>query len=417
MSDNNKKKVELMTPLKNLKSLNAVLGKADAVYFGVEAFNMRMFSDNIKLGELSRVVKKCHDYNILAYLTTNVIVYENEFDLLNKVLDNAVGAEIDAVIVHDIGVIEAVKEKGLKFHVSTQANISNSRTAHFYENLGAGRLILARELSLKQIKDIKIKVRKAEIETFVHGAQCTSVSGRCYFSAEICGSQGYSANRGRCVQPCRRMWRVYDDQSNEFLYDGAFFVNSKDLCMIEHIPKLIKANIDAFKIEGRMRDPIYIEETTKCYKEAIDAYYDNSFTPEKVQEWHNRLGKVYNRGFSTGFYFGLPKGSEIQREFDGNISEYKKVEIGKVLSYFPEKKAAKILLSRGKLQLDDEIFIIGTHTETYLRQKISSIQIKQKGNLTETPFIKKQKDRITVGILVDTEVKKNDKIFKLETRQ
>jgi len=417
MRDNNNKKVELMTPLKNFKSLNAVLGKADAVFFGVEAFNMRMFSDNIKLDDLSSIVKKCHDNNILAYLTTNVIVYENEFDLLNKVLDNAVEAEIDAVIVHDIGVIESVKEKGLSFHISTQANISNSRTANFYEKLGAERLILARELSLDQIKDIKCKAQIAEIETFVHGAQCTSVSGRCYFSAEVCGSQEYSANRGRCVQPCRRKWRVYDDQSNEFLYDGVFFVNSKDLCMIGHIPKLIEANIDAFKIEGRMRDPIYIEETTACYKEAIEAYYDNTYTPDKVQEWLNRLNKVYNRGFSTGFYFGQPKGSEIQRELDGNISNYKKVEIGKVLSYFPDKKAAKILLSRGKLHLDDEIFIIGTHTDTYLRQKITSIQIKQKGNLTETPLIKTQKDRIAVGILVDTEVKKNDKIFKLEAKQ
>jgi len=417
MPNNNKKKVELMAPLKNLKSLNAVKNKADAVYFGVEAFNMRMFSDNIKLDELNSIVKKCHDNNILAYLTTNVIVYENEFELLNKVLDNAVEAEIDAVILHDIGVIESVKEKGLSFHISTQANISNSHTANFYEKLGADRLILARELSLDQIKDIKSKVQETEIETFVHGAQCTSVSGRCYFSAEICGSQEYSANRGRCVQPCRRQWRVYDDQSNEFLYDGVFFINSKDLCLIEHIPKLIEANIDAFKIEGRMRDPIYIEETTACYKEAIEAYYDNSFTPDKVQEWLARLNKVYNRGFSTGFYFGLPKGSEIQRDLDGNIANYKKVEIGKVLSYFPDKKAAKILLSRGKLQLDDEIFIIGTHTETYLRQKITSIQIKQKKNLTETPLIKTQKERITVGILVDTEVKKNDKIFKLEDKQ
>ncbi|MFX1287263.1 MAG: peptidase U32 family protein [Promethearchaeota archaeon] len=414
MPGQTKKRVELMTPLKNLKSLNAVLGKADAVYFGVEAFNMRMFSDNFKLDDLNTITKKCHDNNILAYMTTNVIVYENEFDLLNIVLDRAVEAEIDAVIVHDIGVIETVKEKGLNFHISTQANISNSRTAIFYENLGADRLILARELSLEQIKEIKQRIKKVEIETFVHGAQCTSISGRCYFSAEVCGSQEYSANRGRCVQPCRRRWKVYDDQSNEFLYDGVFFLNSKDLCMIEHIPKLIEANIDAFKIEGRMRDPIYIEETTVCYKEAIDAYYDNSFTPEKVQEWLNRLNKVYNRGFSTGFYFGLPKGSEIQRELDGNISNFKKVEIGKVLSYFPDKRAAKILLSRGKLQLDDEIFIIGTHTDSYLRQKIRSIQIKQKGNLTETPFIKTQKDRITVGILVDYEVKKNDKIFKLE---
>ncbi|MFX0010726.1 MAG: peptidase U32 family protein [Candidatus Hermodarchaeota archaeon] len=410
----NKEKVELMTPLKNLKSFSAIKDKADAVYFGVEAFNMRMFSDNFKLDELSRIVRNCHDNNILAYLTTNIIVYENEFDLLNTVLDKAVEAEIDAVIIHDIGVIEAVKEKGLPFHVSTQANISNSRTAKFYENLGADRLILARELSLEQIKEIKSKIQKAEIETFVHGAQCTSVSGRCYFSAEICGSQEYSANRGRCVQPCRRNWRVYDEQSNEFLYDGVFFINSKDLCMIEHIPKLIEANIDAFKIEGRMRDPIYIEETTACYKEAIDAYYEGAFTLEKVQAWLERLNKVYTRGFSTGFYFGLPKGSEIQRELDGNISDYKKVEIGKVISYFPDKKAAKILLSKGKLRLNDEVFIIGTHTDTYLHQKITSIQIKQKKNLTETPLVKTQKDRITVGILVDDVVKKNDKIFKLK---
>jgi putative protease len=416
MVEKNNKKVELMTPLKNLKSFNAIKDTADAVYFGVEAFNMRMFSDNFKLEDMNKIVGRCHDNNILAYLTTNIIVYENEFNLLNKVLDIAVQAEIDAVIVHDIGVVEVAKEKGLPFHVSTQANISNSRTAKFYESLGAERLILARELSLEQIKDIKNKAQRTEIETFVHGAQCTSISGRCYFSAELCGSQEYSANRGRCVQPCRRTWRVYDDQSNEFLYDGVFFVNAKDLCMIEHIPKLIDANIDAFKIEGRMRDPIYIQETTSCYKEAIEAYYENAFTPEKVQQWLKRLNRVYNRGFSTGFYFGLPKGSEIQRELDGNVAEYKKVEIGKVLSYFPEKKAAKILLSRGKLQLDDEIFIIGTHTDTFLRQKITSIQIKQKGNLTETPSVKTQKERITVGILVDTEVKKNDKIFKLEAK-
>jgi len=428
MPETKRKKVELMAPLKNTKSLSAVLGKADAVYFGVEAFNMRMFSDNFRLEDLESIVKKCHQNNIKAYMTTNVIIYENEFNLLDEVLDSAVKANIDAIIVHDIGAIELIKEKGLAFHISTQANISNSRTAEFYENLGSE--ILARELSLDQIKDIKNKIHKAEIETFVHGAQCTSISGRCYFSAEVCGSQEYSANRGRCVQPCRRRWRVIDDQSNEFLYDGAFFINAKDLCMIEYIPQLIEAGIDAFKIEGRMRDPIYVEETTSCYKEAIDAYYEKSFTQDKLK----RLNKVYNRGFSTGFYFGLPKGSEIQREHDGNISDFKKVEIGKVLSYFPDKKAAKILLTRGSLKLNDEIFIIGTHTDTYLRQKITSLQIKQKKNLTETlqvkskndrltlgilvdtPVKKNDKDRLTLGILVDTPVKKNDKVFRIEAR-
>ena len=412
----NKKKVELMAPLKNLKSLNAVLETADAVYFGVEGLNMRMFSDNFKLNNLQDIVKKCHDNEINAYLTTNIIMYENEFELLDKMLEKAVEAEIDAIIVHDIGTIELAKEKGLNFHISTQASISNSRTAKFYESLGAQRLILARELSLEQIKDIKQKLVRAEIETFVHGAQCTSISGRCYFSAETCGSQEYSANRGRCVQPCRRRWRVFDDQNNELLYDGTFFINAKDLCMIEHVPKLIEAKIDAFKIEGRMRDPIYIEEVTTCYREAIDAYYNNTFSQEKVKNWLIRLNKVYNRGFSTGFYFGLPKGSEIQSEYDGNIASHKKIEIGIVLNYFPEKSAAKILLTSGKLKLKDEIFIIGTHTDTFLKQEINSIQIKGKKNLSETPFVSSKENRITIGIQVDKPVKKNDKIYMMGLR-
>jgi len=403
-----------MAPLKNFKSLNAVLGNTDAVYFGIEAFNMRMFSDNFKLEELNNIVKVCHDNQIKAYLTTNIIIYENEINLLETILDKALESEIDAVIIHDVGAIQLAKEKGLKFHISTQASISNSHSAKFYEDIGAQRLILARELSLEQIKEIKNKIRIAEIECFVHGAQCTSISGRCYFSAEICESQEYSANRGRCTQPCRREWRVYDDQNNELLYDGVFFINAKDLCMIEHIPKLIEANIDAFKIEGRMRDPIYIEETTACYREAIDSYYDNTFTQEKVDNWLMRLNRVYNRGFSTGFYFGRPTGSEIERDLQGNISKYKKYEIGKVLSYYPEKRAAKILLTKGKLKLKDEVFIIGTHTDTFLRQKINSLQIKQKKNLTETPFVSSKDHRISVGILVEKPVKKNDKLFKLE---
>jgi len=407
--------VELMAPLKNYKSLNAVLSNTNAVYFGIESLNMRMYSDNFKLEELNNIVKICHDNNIKAYLTTNIIIYENEFALLQKIMDKAVAAEIDAVIIHDIGAIELAKEKGLKFHISTQASISNSHSARFYESLGAERLILARELSLEQIKEIKSKLKKSQIETFVHGAQCTSISGRCYFSAEVCGSQDYSANRGKCIQPCRRNWRVYDDQNNEFLYDGVFFINAKDLCMIEHVPKLIEAKIDAFKIEGRMRGPMYIEEVTACYREAIDAHYDNTFTQEKVKDWLKRLNKVYNRGFSTGFYFGLPKGSEIEREREGNVSEFRKIEIGKVLSYFPEKKAAKILLTSGNLKLNDEIYVIGTHTDTFLRQKVTSIQIKQKKNLTETPLVSKGKN-LSVGILVDKPVKKNDKIFKLESQ-
>lgn len=409
------KKVELLSPLKNVKSLTAILNYADAVYFGIESLNMRRFSDNFQLKELPSIVKKLHEKNIKTYLTTNVIIYDNEFELLEKILSKASEADIDAVILHDLGAIELAKDYNLNFHISTQANISNLKSARFYETLGAERLILARELSLKQIKFIKRNLTTAEIETFVHGAQCTSISGRCYFSAEICESQNYSANRGKCVQPCRRKWTVYDEENNEFLYDGTFFINTKDLCMIEYIPQLIEAGIDAFKIEGRMRDPIYIEETTRCYKEAIDAYYDGDFSEEKVNNWKQRLSKVYNRGFSTGFYFNMPKGSEIEREKAGNISNYKKTQIGKVLSYFPNKKAAKILLRKGQLRVNDEIFFIGSGRNTYLRQKVSSIQIKQKRNLTETPIASKD-NKVVVGILVDSPVKKNDRVYKLKMR-
>jgi len=407
-------KVELMSPLKNYKSLNAILELADSVYFGVEDLNMRAFSDNFRLRDLKKIVSKCHDHNIKTYLTTNVIVYENEFQIVDKILSKAYEAEIDAIIVHDVGIINRLKELslGLDFHISTQANISNSKSASFYEDMGAKRLILARELSLIQIKQIKEKLKQAEIETFVHGAQCTSISGRCYFSAEFCENQKFSANRGKCIQPCRGKWKLVDENQNEVLYDGIFFTNTKDLCMIEHIPKLIEANIDAFKIEGRMRDPIYIEETTSCYREAIESYYDGSFSVEKVDQWLKRLKKVYNRGFSTGFYFNMPNGAEIDSERSGNISPYRKVEIGRVINYFPKKNAAKILLRKGSVKLNDELFIIGAHTDTYLRQKVTSIQIKQKKNLTETPIAKKS-NKITVGILVDKPVKRNDRVFKL----
>lgn len=411
MVSNETKRVELLSPLKNSKSLNGIYKYADSVYFGIESLNMRSFSDNFRLNEVNSIVKRLHEYSIKAYLTTNVIIYDNEFTLVEKAFEKASEAEIDAVILHDLGAIELAKDFGLKFHISTQANVSNLKSARFYEKLGAQRIILARELSLDQVKAIKRGSNTVEIECFVHGAQCTSVSGRCYFSAEICGSQNYSANRGKCVQPCRRKWKVIDEANNELIYDGIFFINSKDLCMIEYIPQLIEAGIDAFKIEGRMRDPIYIEETTRCYKEAIDAYYNNTFSKERADNWLKRLSKVYNRGFSTGFYFDMPKGSEIERKNEGNLSKFKKLQIGKVISYFPEKKAAKILLSHDQIKLNEEIFIIGTHTDTYLRQKVSSIQIKQKRNLTETPFASKGK-KIAVGILVDAPVKKNDKVYK-----
>ncbi|MFX0142099.1 MAG: peptidase U32 family protein, partial [Candidatus Hodarchaeota archaeon] len=242
-------KPELVAPVQNWKSLKVVEGLADAIYFGVKSYNMRQKAENFVLEDLKDVIDYCHTRKppIRTYLTTNILIYDSELQDLEKLLETAKYAGIDAIIVHDLAAIKFAQKYKLKFHISTQANISNTESAKFFEDLGADRLILARELSLEQIKLIKHHLNKTKIECFVHGSMCTSISGRCYLSATICDSEEYSANRGNCVQPCRREWRLIDDENNEFIYDGQMFLNAKDLCMIEYIPQLIQAKIDAFK--------------------------------------------------------------------------------------------------------------------------------------------------------------------------
>jgi len=359
-------------------------GNADAVYFGVEILNMRMLADNFKLDDLGNVVKYCRENKLRTYLTTNIIIYENEISLLSKVLDEAAAAEIDAVIVHDIGAIELAKERNLDFHISTQASVSNSKSAKFYENLGAKRLILARELSLDQIKEIKLKLKETEVETFVHGAQCTSISGRCYFSQDICGTEEKSANRGNCVQPCRRRWWVREESGNEYIYDGVRFMNSRDLCTIAYIPDFIEANIDAFKIEGRMRHPHYVEIVTKVYRKAIEAYYNGTFTKNKVGEWVTELKKVYNRGFTPGFYFKRMTEEDHQHKSPANLSHFRYIKVGKVKSYNPDNKNAIIILNNGYLTKNDDIIVMGKQTDTYIHQKAKEIKFKGK-TMHKTP--------------------------------
>lgn len=403
------KPVELLAPAKNEKALKGAMPYADAIYFGVETFNMRMRTDNFKEADLRTVVQICHANNVRAYLATNIIIYDNELDALRGLIEKAHAAEIDALIVHDLAVIQLCRDLKLEFHISTQQSVSNRAAANFFYGLGARRIILARELSLDQIKALKISVT-GEIECFIHGAQCTSISGRCYFSRDVCGSDEFSANRGKCVQPCRRKWRVIDEDSNELLYDGQFFLNAKDLCMIGYIPQLIEAQIDAFKIEGRMRSPIYVETVTRCYKEAIDAYHDNNYTQARVDQWLKELKKVYNRGFSTGFYFGRPTDVDVEPSTSGNLSEFRKVEIGYVDDYFRKIQVAKLVLVKGRLRLGDEIYIIGRGSDTYLRQTVNSIQVHGK-NVTETPLA--LDSNLYVSLQVDNPVKKGDRIYRL----
>ena len=402
---------ELLAPVQDWKTLKEIVNIADAVYFGIQEYNMRQKAKNFNRSDLKSIVNFCHnsDPPIKAYLATNILIYDSELQDLEQLISEAESAQIDAIIAHDIATIRFARRNGVNFHISTQANVSNIESAKFFEELGANRIILARELSLKQIRLIKHHLSKSEIECFIHGSMCTAISGRCYFSATINDSQEYSANRGNCVQPCRREWRVIDDQNNEFIYDGQMFLNAKDLCMIEYIPELIAAEIDAFKIEGRMKDALYVKTVTQCYREAIDSYYDESYTDVKIKNWLKRLSKVYNRGFHTGFYFKKPTIEDIQLDIRGNVSPYKKHYLGQVLSFDPKSMTANILIEIKEftLKLDDEIYIIGKDTQyhqnikymVYKGEKIKSIKKKR----YDSPF--------KINMRVNKEVKEKDRIY------
>ena len=402
---------ELLAPIQNWNVLRSIETLADAVYFGVQNFNMRAKAKNFERGNLKNIADFCHNQeprqNI--YLCTNILIYDSELQELEDIICDAKDAEIDAVIVHDLAAIKIAKKHDLKFHISTQANISNIEAAKFYESLGAERIILARELSLKQIEVIKSQLKKTEIECFIHGAMCTSISGRCYLSATICNDTEYSANRGNCIQPCRRQWRVIDDENNELIYDGQMFLNAKDLCMIEHIPELIEAKIDALKIEGRMKDPIYVKTVVECYREAINSYYDGTYNKEKVKNWIKRLSKVYNRDFHTGFYFGRPTIDDIELEKRGNVSPYKKQYLGKVITFDVKSKSANVLIENQQLilRVGDEIIISGP--DSYHLEKIKKIifngeKIKKIGGPDN-------KGPVKINIPLTVETAPNDKIY------
>jgi len=382
------KKVELLAPAKNLKAIKAASKYADSVYFGIEKFNMRMRSENIALENLTKIMDFCRKAGLKAYLATNILIYDNELNYLHEVIEKGKEAGIHAFIVHDIAAIEVAKEVGVPFHISTQCNVSNSLSARFYEKLGAERLILARELSLEKIKEIKRNLSKAEIEIFVHGAMCTSISGRCYFSQDICGTEEKSANRGNCIQPCRRRWWVREESGAEYIYDGVRFMNSRDLCTIAHIPKFIEAKVDAFKIEGRMRHPHYVEVVTKIYREAIEAYYNGTFSKKKVGRWVTDLKKVYNRGFTPGFYFKRMTEEDHQHKSPSNLSHFRYIKVGQVEDY--TKDYAKISLDNGYLTKNDDIIIMGNNTDTYIHQKAEAIKFKEK-QVNKTPRGTKEK--------------------------
>ena len=399
----NPKPPELMAPAGDWTMLRtAVNAGADAVYFGVDKLNMRAKAKNFSLDELPEIANFCKKENVLTYLTLNTIVFEDELTDVEEILSAAKTAGIDRIICWDLAVAELCNKYEMPFCVSTQGSVSNSLSASVYEKLGAVRIVLARECSLGEIKKIRANT-KLEIEAFVHGAMCIAVSGRCFMSHHLFGK---SANRGECVQPCRREFEITDDSTNKSMMLGEDYVLSpNDLNTIEFVDKLIEAGIDSFKIEGRKRSPEYVAKTVSVYRKAIDLYFENKLTPEIKKELFEELAKVYNRGFSTGFYFGVPS-SEDYANIYGSKATTRKVYLGKVLNYYKKPKVAHVLIESGKVKKNDELLIIGETTGV--------VEFKLENMLRDDkPFDEAAKgDEIT--FMLNDLVRPRDKVYVLE---
>ena len=353
------KKPELMAPAGDWTMLRAVVkAGANAVYFGTDQLHMRAKAKNFRIENLPEIVEYCKTKNVKTYLTVNTIIYENEIDQAYELIAKAKSAGIDMIICWDLSIIELCKKLNMPFAVSTQASVSNSVSAEMYKKLGAKRIVLARECFLEDVQKIKSKV-DIEIEAFIHGAMCIAVSGRCFMSHEMFGK---SANRGECIQPCRREYVIIDKSTDKSLILAEDYVLSpEDLCTIEFIDQLIGAGIDSFKIEGRKRSPEYASRVVSVYRKAIDLYFENNLTEEIKQELLEELGEVYNRGFSRGFYFGSP-GKDDYAGIYGSKATTRKEFVGRVTNYYKKPRVAEVRMETGKLSPGDRIFLIGETT-------------------------------------------------------
>ncbi len=408
--------IELIAPAGDMTSLiTALKAGADAVYFGAEGYNMRAGSSNFTPAEFPAVRALCKDHEAKAYLALNTIIYDGELKKMTQTVTTAKTAGIDAVICSDMAVIEVCRKIGMPFHVSTQASVSNYSAVQFYAALGARMIVLARELTLEQVRHITGKIRNSgldvSIECFVHGAMCVAVSGRCFMSQELFGR---SANRGQCVQPCRRQYLITDPEENEELELGTDYVMSpKDLCAIEFLDVLIDAGINAFKIEGRSRSPEYVHVTTTAYRQAIDLCtahrYDQEFRSkysELTMSLKNDLAQVYNRGFSEGFYFGKPLDAWT-REY-GSLAQEKKTYIGEIKKYYPKAGVAELLIYARGLKQGDKLSILGPKTGLVIVTADAFFTNDQ----PDTDALKG--DSVTIKC---TTVRKNDKVYLLEKRR
>jgi len=389
-----KSQYELLAPAGDFSMLSAAVNAgADAVYFGLKEFSMRANAGNFTIKDLNQIEQICKPKKIKRYLTLNTIIYNSELKQIEETIKK-VRKKIDAIICWDASVIELCRKHKIPFFISTQASVANVKAAKFYKKLGAKRIILARELNLKQIKEIS---KVIDVECFIHGAMCVAISGRCFTSQFLFNK---SANRGECLHPCRRTYTVKDDEGNELKLENSRILSAKDLCTLPFIEKMKQSGIKAFKIEGRNRDARYVDTVVRIYRKALD----KKLSKEEIVSGIKELEKIYNKGYSSGFYLKMPTADDFAK-IEHNASQEKKHFVGKVTHYFDKAKVAAVKLVQ-ELKLGDEIVIIGK-TTGIVNSTINSIQIKNKP-------IKKAERNQEIGIPVPQLVRKNDEVYVIK---
>lgn len=401
-----------MAPVGSYESLMAAIqGRAGSVYFGVEHLNMRSRSaNNFSLDDLKKIVRIASAHGVKTYLTLNVEIFDTEVQQMHDVLDAAKTAGVSAVIAADISVIRYARSIHLEVHISTQVNITNFEAVRFYADF-ADVVVLAREMNLGRVCEISNQIREHQVkgpsgelvrlEMFVHGALCMAISGKCYLSLHEMNS---SANRGACLQTCRRAYTVTDKETGaELEIDNEYIMSPKDLKTIHFLNKILDAGVSVLKIEGRARSPEYVKTTVECYSEAVDAWLNGTFTTEKVEEWDRRLASVFNRGFWDGYYLGQRLG-EWSSNY-GSRATQRKMYIGKCSNYFANIGVAEVKLETANLKVGDEIIVTGPTTGV-IQTKIKEIRV-------EMLPVEEGKKGERISIPVEAKMRRSDKVFKV----
>lgn len=409
------KDFEIMAPVGSRESLAAALqARADSIYFGIENLNMRARSANtFTVDDLHEIAQTCDIHGVKSYLTVNTIIYDKDLELMRSIIDAAKAAGISAVIAADVAVMSYARQIGQEVHLSTQLNISNVEALKFYAQF-ADVVVLARELNLEQVAEIYRRIneenicgpggKRIRIEMFCHGALCMAVSGKCYLSLHEMNS---SANRGACMQVCRRSYTVCDKETEiELDVDNEYIMSPKDLKTIHFMNKMMDAGVRVFKIEGRARGPEYVRTAVECYKEAIQSYLSESFTDEKIAGWDKRLKTVFNRGFWDGYYLGQRLG-EWSRNYGSEATE-RKIYVGKGIKYFSNIEVGEFLVEAAELNVGDKLLITGPTTGAVFttldeaRVDLKPVQTVKKG----------EHFSMKIG-----KVRPNDKLYKLVSTQ